>query len=68
MATKQNRRFVIITGDGAILVSAPTRIAALHAYEAHIAKEGPPPVSSPKPIPLEPVTIYELTDEIKGAT
>lgn len=66
MATKPTRRFVIIDGNGATLVHAMSAVAALHTYEAHRAKEAPPPPSSSKPFVMEPISIYELADEIKG--
>jgi hypothetical protein len=68
MAGPPLKRWVLIDGDGATLVHAPTRVAALHTYESHRAKNGPEPVSRSKPMPLEPISIYELGEEIRGAT
>lgn len=66
MAGPPLKRFIIIDSSDAVLVHAPTRIAALHMYEKYRAETGPPPVSKAKPPPLEPITIYELSEELKS--
>lgn len=66
MAGPPLKRWIIVDGTDALLVHAPTRIAALHQYEKYIAENGPPPVSKAKPPPAEPISIYELSVELKG--
>jgi hypothetical protein len=66
MAGLPLKRFIVIDSSDAVLIHAPTRIAALHMYEKHQVENGPPPISKAKPPPLEPITIYELSVELKG--